>query len=139
MSDPSGFVGRQAILSSPIIPPLRDGNGTGCSNPPRAAVLFLGALARLTRARILRHVDVLAYPNSKVADQQARLGPPEVSAQLAIVALAQPLCTQPAAGGDAEAISLTLSTAVQGHTPHQKRPAFRCRGASRIRMGPKTA
>ena len=94
---------------------------------------FVGSL---TRAHILRHIDVLAYPKSKVADQRAGLGPPEVSAQRAIMALAQHLCAQPAAGGDAEAItgSLTLIAAVQELAPHQQRPAFRC--ASRIGDGP---
>ena len=69
--------------------------------PPRAAVtvLGLGALASLTRSHVLRHVDVLAHPKGEAADQRPRLDPPEVSAQRAMVELAQHLCTQPAAGG----------------------------------------
>ena len=81
--------------------------------PPLAAVLGLDAMASLTRAHILCHVDVLAYPESKAADQRAGLGPPEVSAPRAIMALALHLCAQPATGGDAEAISLTMPAAVQ--------------------------
>ena len=69
---------------------------------------------------------------SKAADQRAGLGPPEVSTQSAIMAPAQNLCAQPATGGDAEAISLTLSAAVQEPAPHQERPAFRC--ANKIRV-----
>ena len=91
--------------------------------PPRAAVLGLGALARLTRAQY--SATSTSWPtqkrNLKAADQRAGLGPPELapkcheSAQRAIMALAQHLCAQPAIGRDADTISLTVTVTVARH------------------------
>ena len=44
----------------------------------------------------------------------------------AIMAVAEHLCAQPAAGGGAEAIRSTLSAAIEEAATHQKRPALRC-------------
>ena len=60
-----------------------------------------------------------------------RLIAAEVSAQQAIMALAQHQCMLPAASGDTKKISLTLSAAAQDPTKHQEYPACRCAG----RMG----
>ena len=43
----------------------------------------------------------------------------------AIMAVAEHLRAQPAAGGDAEAVRSTLSSAVEEAATHQKRPALR--------------
>ena len=104
--------------------------GQGVEEPTRAAVFRLGALARLARAHVLGDIDVLTHPESEAAYQRPRLGPPEVSPERAVVALAEHLCAQPSAGGDAEAVRLTLPAAVQQAATHQERPALRCAGGS---------
>ncbi len=81
----------------------------------RAAMLRLGALARLARAHILGNVDGLrlAHPEGEPQHQRHRLGAAEVAPKWPVVAFAQHLRAQSTAGGDAEAVRLTLSTAVQ--------------------------
>jgi len=91
-------------------------------------VLRLGALARLARSHVLGDINVLAHPKGEAAHQRPRLGPPEVSPERAIVALAKNLRAQPAAGGDAEAVRLTLPAAVQEAATHQECPALRSAG-----------
>ncbi len=48
----------------------------GLEQPTRAAVLCLGALARLARAHMVCDIDVLTYPKSKAAHQRPRRCPP---------------------------------------------------------------
>ena len=90
----------------------------------RAAVLRLRPLARLARAHVLCDIKVLTYPEGKATNQRPRLGPPEVSTEWAVVALAEHLRPEPTAGGDAEAVCLTLPAAVQETTTHQKGTTF---------------
>ena len=78
----------------------------------RAAVLRLGALARLARAYVLGDVDVLAHPEGEAAYQRPRLGASEVPPERPVMAT-QYLRAQSAAGGDAEAIRLALPAAIQ--------------------------
>ena len=78
----------------------------------RAAMLSFGALARLARAHVLGDVDVLAHPEREASHQRPRLGPPEVSPEGPVVALAKNLRAQSAAGRDAEAVRLTLPAAI---------------------------
>ena len=82
-------------------------------------------LARLARAHVLGDIDVLTHPESEAAHQRPRLGPPEVSPERAVVALAEHLCAQPTAGRDAEAVRLTLPAAVQQAAAYQERPTLR--------------
>ena len=79
----------------------------------RAAVLGLGALARLATSHVLGDIDVLTHPKGEATHQRPRLGAPEVSPERAVVALAENLRAQPTAGGDAEAVRRTLPTAVE--------------------------
>ena len=93
--------------------------------PARAAVLRLGALARLARAHVLGDVDVLAHPEGEAAYQRPCLGASEVAAERAVVALAKYLRTQATACRDAKTVSLALAAAVQQAAADQERPAFR--------------
>ncbi len=81
--------------------------------PTRAAVLGFGALARLARSHVLGDIDVLTHPKGEATHQRPSLGAPEVSPERAVVALAEFLRAQPAAGGDAEAVRRTLLAAVE--------------------------
>jgi hypothetical protein len=85
----------------------------GVEEPTRAAVLGFGALARLARSHVLGHVDVLTDPKGEATHRRPHLGAPEVSPERAVVALAENLRAQPAAGGDAEAVHRTLPVAVE--------------------------
>ena len=80
--------------------------------PAWAAVLRLGALARLARAHVLGDVDVLAHPEGEAPHQRPRLGAPKMPSERAVMAVAEHLRAQPA-GGDAEAIRSALSAAVE--------------------------
>jgi hypothetical protein len=91
----------------------------------RSAVLRLGPLARLARAHVLCHVDVLPHPEGQAPNQQACLAPAEVSAKWAVMALAHHLRTQPATHWDAEPVRFALPPPVKQAAPHQKRPARR--------------
>ena len=76
----------------------------GMVEPARAAVRRLGALAGLAQAHVLGDKDVLAHPRPRLVAAHLR--------------------AQPVAGGDAEAVSSTLSSAVKEATIHQKHPAL---------------
>jgi hypothetical protein len=76
-------------------------------------VLGFGALARLARSHVLGDIHVLTHPKGEATDQRPCLGAPEVTPERAVVALAEYLRAQPAAGGDAEAVCSTLPTAVE--------------------------
>ncbi len=84
----------------------------------RAAVLSFGALARLARAHVLGYVDVLTHPEGEATHQRPCLGQPKVSPELAVVALAENLRAQSAAGRDAEAVLLTLPASIQETAVH---------------------
>ena len=90
----------------------------GIDKPVRAAVLRLGALARLARAHrdVVGDVDVLAHPQG----QRPGLGkvPPE---RAVVVTRGAP--ARAAAGGDAEPVCLTLDVAIGEATTDQKRPS----------------
>jgi hypothetical protein len=79
----------------------------------RSAVLSLGPLACFARAHVvqdvLSHVDVLPHPEGQAPNQRAHLGQAEVSAEWAVMALAQHLRTQPATRWDAEPVHFTLA------------------------------
>ena len=90
----------------------------------RAAMLRLRPLARLTRAHVLGDIKVLTNPEGKATNQRPRLGPPEVPAEWAVVALAEHLRPEPTACGNAEAVRLALPAAVQETATHQKGTTF---------------
>ena len=75
--------------------------------PARAAVLHLGALARHGLARA-HDVEMLAHTEGKAPHQRPRLGAPKMPAERAVVVVAEHLCAQPAACGDAEAVRSAL-------------------------------
>ncbi len=54
---------------------------------PEGGGLSLGPLARLARAHILHHVDILARPEGQALHKQPHLGPAKVSAEPPVVAL----------------------------------------------------
>ena len=81
--------------------------------PAPAAVRRLGALAGLARAHVLGDVDVLARPEGEAPHQRPRLGPPEVSPERAVAALAESLRVQSAAGEDAEPVRRALAAAIE--------------------------
>jgi hypothetical protein len=94
----------------------------------RAAMLRLGPLARLARAYVLGHVNVLPHPEGEAANERPRLGPAasaEVPAERPVVALAENLRPQTPPRGNAEPVRSALPPPVQQATPHQKRPAER--------------
>jgi hypothetical protein len=70
----------------------------------RAAVDRLGAPASLARTHVHGDVDVLAHPEGEATHQRPRLSAAEVSPGRAIVALAEHLRAQPAAGGNADRV-----------------------------------
>ena len=125
-SKPATVVGRRAIQSIPIIPPRRNGSGRGWRSlrwPPRSA---------LVRWHVWHERTYSATPTSWLT-QKARgstrypvFGPPKVPPERAVMAVAEHLRAQPAAGGDAEAVRSALSAAEEEATTHQKRPALRC-------------
>jgi hypothetical protein len=84
------------------------GKRQGMEEATRSAMLRLGPLARLARAHVLRHVDILDHPEGQASHQRPRLGPTEVSAERPIVALAKHLRAQPAARRDAQPVHGTL-------------------------------
>ena len=59
----------------------------------------------LERAHVLGDLDVLAHPEGEARHQGPRLGSPEVPIERAVVALAEHLRAEPAAGEDAEAMA----------------------------------
>jgi hypothetical protein len=96
----------------------------GMEEANRSAVLRLGLLARLARAHVLRHVDILAHTQGQASHQRPRLGPAKVSAKLPIVALAKHLRAQlPAARWDAQPVHSSLAPLVQQAALHYKRSA----------------
>jgi hypothetical protein len=98
-----------------------------------SAVLRLGLLARLARAHVLRHVDILAHTQGQASHQRPRLGPAKVSAKLPIVALAKHLRAQlSAARWDAQPVHSSLAPLVQQAALHHKRSAGGAREALRM-------
>ena len=65
---------------------------------------------------------ILAHPEGKAPHQQPRLGAPKMRA---VMAVAEHLCAQPAAGGDAEAVRSARSATLEEAVTHQKRSALR--------------
>ncbi len=109
----------------PDHPAPQGGERQGMDQPARAAVLSLHPLARLARADILDHIVILPHPEGEAAYQRPSLGPTEVSSKRPVVTLAQNLCSQPAAGGNAQPVGRTLPPTVQQATPHQEHPPRR--------------
>ena len=64
--------------------------------PARAAVLCLGALARLARVHILSDVIILAHAEGQAQHQRPRLGAPKMPPERAVMAVAEHLCPPPA-------------------------------------------
>ena len=91
----------------------------------RATVLRLGALERLARAHVVSDVDVRVHPEGEAPHQRPRLGAPKVPPERAVIAVAEHLCAQPAAGGDAEAVRSARSATLEEAVTHQKRSALR--------------
>ena len=131
----------------------------GVQQSARAAVLSLGALARLARPHVLGDVDVLAHPEGDATHQRPRLGPSEASPERAVVALAERSRAQPGSQWDAQAVGHALPATVQQTAAYQERPSLRSvggavagdgraetahalaerRGSAARTMGPKTA
>ena len=97
----------------PNHPAAPRGERQGIEEATRFAVLRLGPLARLARAYVLRHVDVLPHPEGQASNQRSRLGPAEVPAEWAVVALAENLRPQVATRRDAQPVCRALAAAVQ--------------------------
>jgi hypothetical protein len=93
----------------------------GGGEAPWAAMLRLGALARLARRHVLGDLDVLAHPKGEAPYQRSCFGAFEVSPERAVVALAEHLRPQPATGGDAESVSLALPAAGRALPPPGRR------------------
>ncbi len=103
----------------PNHPAAARGKLQGMEEATRSAVLCLGPLARLARAHVLRHVDILA----QASHQRPRIGLAEVSAERPIVTLAKHLRAQPAARWDAQPVHGTLPPPVQQAASHHERSA----------------
>ena len=97
-----------AVVGGPATDPARPDQPAapqrqrqGMEGPARAAVRRLGALARpsLARAHVLGDADVLAHPQGEAPHRRPRLGPPKPPPERAVVAVAECLRAQPAAGG----------------------------------------
>ena len=80
-------------------------------------------MARLARVHVLSDAAILAHPKGKAQHHQPRLGAPKVPPERAVMAVAERLHAQVAAGGNAEAARSALSATVEESTTHQKRPA----------------
>ena len=97
-----------AVVGGPATDPARPDHPAapqrqrqGMEGPARAAARRLGALARpsLARAHVLGDADVLAHPQGEAPHRRPRLGPPKPPPERAVVAVAECLRAQPAAGG----------------------------------------
>ena len=98
--------------------------------PARAAVLCLGALARLARVHILSDVIILAHAEGQAQHQRPRLGAPKMPPERAVMAVAEHLCPPPAAGTarrlrGCRGVHSALSAAVKEAATHQKLPSLR--------------
>jgi hypothetical protein len=69
------------------------------------------------------------------SDEGSSFRKAEMTSQRAVVALAKHLRTQAAAGGDAEAVYLTLSATIQESKMYQEHPALPSRRAGRVDDG----
>jgi hypothetical protein len=85
-----------------------------------SAVLRLCPLARLARARVLRHVDILPNPEGQASHQRPRLGPAKVPSERLVMALPEYLRVQPAARGDAQPVHGALAPTVQQAASHHE-------------------
>jgi hypothetical protein len=95
----------------PVHPNHREGSGNGWRRP-RGPPCSAFVRWHTARAHVLRDLKVLTDPEGKATNQRPRLGPPEVSAEWAVVALAEHLLPEPTAGGDTEAVCRALPAAV---------------------------
>ncbi len=121
MSNPPAVVGSQAIQSTPIIPPRREGSGRGWRSPrgPQCLALvcwhvwqdrtYSATSTSWPTQKARRHTSdpVLARPKCPLS------GPLWHSRSTCATV------RQPAAGRDAEAVRLTLPAAVQQAVAHQ--------------------